>query len=97
MATSTAQSLTVPSTRTFSYLASRTRYWTWSSLRFLQASSSSSSSLAARLTYALEASSPQSSFVIAETFRVETPWTYISARASLRAVSLRSPCSKVEG
>jgi hypothetical protein len=34
---------------------------------------------------------------IAETLRVETPWTYISARASLSACSLRRPFSKVLG
>ncbi len=34
---------------------------------------------------------------MAATLRVETPWTYISATASLRARSLRSPRSKTVG
>ena len=45
----------------------------------------------ARETWLLVTSSPQSSRVTSATFRVETPWTYISATASLRARSLRTP------
>jgi hypothetical protein len=30
-------------------------------------------------------------------FRVETPWTYISARESMRALSLRMPFSRALG
>ena len=39
---------------------------------------------------------PQSSWVMAATLRVETPWTYISARASFKARSLRSPRSRAD-
>lgn len=45
--------------------------------------SSSSSNRLARLTCAVETSVPQSSCITAATLRVETPWTYISATASL--------------
>lgn len=65
--------------------------------RLRQAESSTSSSSAARLTCMLVTSVPQSSRVIAATRRVETPWTYISARASFKARSLRSPRSKAKG
>ena len=40
---------------------------------------------------------PQSSSTMAATLRVETPCTYISAKASLRACSLRTPFSSEEG
>ena len=40
---------------------------------------------------------PQSSSTMAETLRVETPWTYISAMASLRACSERRPFSRALG
>ena len=52
---------------------------------------------AARLTWALVTSRPQSSSVMAATLRVETPWTYISATASFNARSLRTPFSRAEG
>ena len=88
--------MTMPSTRIFLYLLSRTRYWTWSKLRFLLASSSSSSSLAAQLTYPLETSSPQSSLIIAATLCVETTLDNHFCEGSFRALLLRSPRSNVE-
>ena len=42
-------------------------------------------------------SRPQSCSTMAVTLRVETPWTYISARASMSACSLRTPFSKAQG
>ena len=53
--------------------------------------------LAHWLTWVELTAVPQSSSTMAETLRVETPWTYISAMASLRACSERSPFSKALG
>src|ERR1035437_7137555 len=56
------------------------------------------SSLAAHwLTWVELTEVPQSCSTMAETLRVETPWTYISARASMSACSLRTPFSKALG
>jgi hypothetical protein len=65
--------------------------------RFRQAPSCSSSSAAARLTWVDVMSRPQSSWTMAVTFRVLTPWTYISATARVIARSLRTPRSSDRG
>ena len=54
----------------------------------------SSSSAAARLTWVEVMSSPQSSWTMAVTFRVLTPWEYISATARVIARWLRTPRSR---
>ena len=55
--------------------------------------SSSSRSVVARETWVLVTLRPQSSSVMAATFRVETPLTYISATASFSARSLSPAAS----
>ena len=64
---------------------------------FLEFGLQKSRSLAHALTCEELTVVPQSSSTMAETLRVETPWTYISARASLRACSERMPFSKALG
>ena len=58
-----------------------------------QASSSSSSSLAARLTCADDRPSRPNSCITASASRVDTPLTYISATASITARTERRPRS----
>src|SRR5208337_4564061 len=65
--------------------------------RSRQAESSRSSSAVARDTWPELTSSPHSCSITSVTFRVDTPWTYISAIVSLSARSLRSPRSSACG
>ena len=75
-------SRTIPPWRIFSYRASRMRYLISPRGRSRQAASSSSSSLAARLTCEDDRLSMPNSAMTASTSRVDTPLMYISATAS---------------
>ena len=86
-----AASRTTPPSRTFSYRASRTRQRTCPSVRLRQASSSSSSRAAARLTWVEDRLSRPNSAITFAASRVETPWTYIWAMASMTARDERRP------
>ena len=97
IAISTAQSITDPPWRTFSYLASKMRYLKHPSGRLRHRSSSSSSNFVALLTCVLLTLKPHSSSVILATLRVDTPWIYISAKANFKARSERNPFSKLLG
>ena len=93
MAESTATSRTIPPWRIFSYRASRMRYLISPRGRSRQACSSSSSSLAARLTCEDDRLSMPNSRITASTSRVDTPLMYISATASMTARTERRPRS----
>jgi hypothetical protein len=93
IAESTATSRTTPPWRIFSYRASRIRYLISPRGRLRQASSSSSSSLAARLTCEEDRLSMPNSRITASTSRVDTPLMYISATASITARTERRPRS----
>ncbi len=71
--------------------ASKIRYLMAPSGRLRHLACSSSIKAAARLTSLEEISQPHNSSVIFVTLLVETPCTYISAKASRRAFSLRDP------
>jgi len=90
IATSTARDRITPSSRTFSYRASSTRYgYSSSSRRRANAVSTPSSPRFNSLIVPAENACPHNSSVIAFTFRVDTPITYISASAVTNACSLR--------
>ena len=75
----TAWDWITPSSRTFSYRASRITYgYASSRRRWAKRRSSSSSPWLIRLTVRAENVCPHSSSVIALTLRVDTLWTYIS-------------------
>ncbi len=97
MATSAVHSLTVPMIRNFSYLASRTRYWTQVQPAVPPGIQFFVKQLGGSTDLRTGESSPQSSLVIAATLCVETPLDNHFCEGSFRALLLRSPRSKAEG